>query len=272
MDYNESLYNSLLPLIIISECMTILFSYFALTWGKRKSSEETLSRLHASFIGIFLIEFWYWLTTPFIAFFKLVRLTPNGVTATSVILSFITGIIYSTGSIAFAGWMLVISGTLDMLDGRLARETGTSTKAGAFFDSCSDRYSDTFVFIGIGIYFLSKNYSASEGHFIVSLIDYSTLIVVLFLMLGTASMSYVKARGEATGVTTKSGLMQRTERVMMLSLYSVLDPFIRVILERYRLNQDYCLILLLIIMAILINISAIMRMADIFKLIRNSER
>jgi len=272
MDYNESLYYSLLPLVITIECMAILFTYFAITWGKRKSSDETLSRLHKSFIGIFLVEFWYWITTPFISFFKLIGITPNGITATSIFLSFITGVIYSFGNIALAGWMLVISSTLDMLDGRLARETGTSTKAGAFFDSCSDRYSDIFVLIGIAVYFLGKNYSASYSSFTLTVTDFSSIIIIMFLILGTASMSYVKARGEATGITTKSGLMQRPERIMILSLYSVLDPLIRIILDRYRLNQDCGLILLIIIMAILVNISAVSRMIDIFKLIRGSER
>lgn len=272
MNYSESIYYSLLPLIITLESMVFVFTYFALTWHKRTKSEETLSRLHKSFIGIFLIEFWYWITTPFLAFFKLIGLTPNGITSISIFLSFITGAIYSTGHFSAAGWMLVISGTLDMLDGRLARETGTATRAGAFFDSCSDRYSDSFVFIGIAIYFLSKNFSVSDSHFVLSMTDYSSIIIIMALMLGTAAMSYVKARGEAIGVSTKSGLMQRPERILMLSLYSVLDPFIRIILGNYGINQDYCLILLLIIMAILINFSAIVRMADIFRLIRKSEK
>lgn len=272
MNYSDSIYYSLLPLIITIESMAMLFTYFAVTWHKRELSQETLSRLHKSFIGIFLIEFWYWITGPALSFFKLIRLTPNRITSISIFLSFVTGAIYSTGHFSAAGWMLVISGTLDMLDGRLARETGTVTKAGAFFDSCSDRYSDSFVFIGIAIYFLSKSFSAADGHFILSVTDYSSIIIIMALMLGTAAMSYVKARGEATGFTTKSGLMQRPERIMMLSLYSVLDPFIRIILGNYDINQDYCLIFLLIIMAILINFSAVVRMVDIFRLIRNSER
>lgn len=272
MNYSESIYYSLLPLIIALECMVFLFTYFALTWHRRIKTEETLSRLHKSFIGIFLVEFWYWITTPFMAFFKFIRLTPNRITSISIFLSFITGAIYASGFFSGAGWMLIISGTLDMLDGRLARETGTTTKAGAFFDSCSDRYSDSFVFIGIAIYFLSKNFSAADGHFALSVTDYSSIIIIMALMLGTAAMSYVKARGEAVGVTTKSGLMQRPERIMMLSIYSVLDPFIRIILGKYGINQDYCLILILIIMAILINFSAVVRMIDIFRQIRNSEK
>ncbi len=272
MNHSESIYYSLLPLIITLECMVFLFTYFAFTWQRRKRTEETLSRLHKSFIGIFMIEFWYWITIPFLAFFKLIGFTPNKITSISIFLSFITGAIYATGYFSAAGWMLVISGTLDMLDGRLARETGTATKAGAFFDSCSDRYSDSFVFIGIAIYFLSKNFSEGNGQFILSISDYLSIILILALMLGTAAMSYVKARGEAVGVTTKSGLMQRPERIMMLAIYSVLDPFIRIILGNYGINQDYCLIFILIIMAILINFSALVRMVDIFRLIRKSER
>ncbi len=272
MDYNDSIYNSLLPLLIAIECMAFLFTYYALTWNRRKSTDETLSRLHKSFIGIFLIEFWYWITAPALRFFKLIRITPNKLTSLSIFLSFVTGAIFATGRFSAAGWMLVISGTLDMLDGTLARETGTATREGAFFDSCSDRYSDSFVFIGIAIYFLSKNFTADGSNFILSAPDYASIILIMALMMGTSAMSYVKARGEAVGVTTKSGLMQRPERIMMLALYSVLDPLIRIILGRYGINQDYCLILLLIIMAILINISALVRMIDIFRLIRNSER
>lgn len=270
MNYSDPIYYSLLPLIIASESMVLLFTYFALTWHRRERTEETLSRLHKSFIGIFLVEFWYWVTGPAISFFKLIRITPNGITAISIFLSFVTGAIFATGHFSAAGWMLVISGTLDMLDGRLARETGTSSKAGAFFDSCGDRYSDSFVFIGIAIYFLSKNFSAENGQFILSLTDYASVILILALLLGTASMSYVKARGEAGGITTKSGLMQRPERIMVLSIYSVIDPFFRIILGNYSINQDYCLILILILMTFLINLSAIMRMADIFSQIRNS--
>lgn len=272
MNYNEtSAYYSLLPLIITMEIIVMLFSYFAMTWTKRKISEESLSRLHESFIGIFLVEFWYWITRPLLNFFKLVKITPNGITAISIVLSFITGTVYSFGFIALAGWILVVSGSLDMLDGALARETGKVTKAGAFFDSCSDRYSDSFVFIGIALYFLSKNFSLSTGNFYITMYDYIGIIVIMTILLGTASMSYVKARGDVAGASTKRGLMQRPERIMMLTILSVLDPFIRVILVKYGQNPDMVLIAVLIVMSILINISAIVRMASLFSIIKRME-
>ena len=271
MDYNEVLYYSLLPLIIALEAVAISFTYYAVTWSRREQSEETISRIHKSFIGIFLVEFWYWLTTPLLSFFKILKLTPNRITAISVVLSLFTGYLLAIGEIGAGGWMIVLSGSLDMLDGRLARETGQSSKAGAFFDSCSDRYSDSFVFIGLGVYFLSKGGSFADKIFTISITDYIGVLVIMTILLGAASMSYVKARGEVVGATTKRGLMQRPERIMILSIFTVLHPFFVIVLKKYGLNPDSTLLGILVIMSILINYSAIIRMTAIFNTIKKME-
>jgi phosphatidylglycerophosphate synthase len=271
MNSNEmEVYYSLLPLIIILEIVAISFTYYAITWGKRKKTQEAISRLHRSFIGIFFVEYWYWISRPVLIFFKFIKITPNGITGISIVLSLITGAIYATGSIAPGGWMLIVSATLDMLDGALARETGQTTKSGAFFDSCGDRYSDSFVFIGIGAYFLSKNFSPS-GSFTLSQTDFLGVIVMMTLILGTSAMSYVKARGDVAGASTKRGLMQRPERVMMLSAYCVLDPFFRIVFQKYNINNDAGILTIIIIMSILVNFSAISRMVALFKIIRDME-
>jgi len=269
--YEASIYYSILPLIIFGEIIILLFTYFALTWGKRSKSQEALSRLHRSFVGIFFIEFWYWITRPLLNFFKFIKITPNGITAISILLSFATGSLYAVGFIALGGSLLIISGTLDMLDGALARETNQVTKSGAFFDSCGDRYSDSFIFIGIALYFLSKNISIDTANFTITSFDYIGIVTIMTILLGTASMSYVKARGEVVGATSKRGLMQRTERILMLVIYSMLDPFLRIILSEYNLNTDIVLIAILIVMSILINFSALVRMIDLFNIIKRSE-
>lgn len=271
MNYNESIYRSLLPLIISLEATVLLFTYFAITWPKRKLSEETLSRLHTSFIGVFLIEFWSWIIKPVLSLCKTAKITPNKITALSILLSLVTGCIYAWGYIALGGWMLIISGSLDMIDGRVARETNMVTKSGAFFDSCSDRYSDTFVFIGIAVFFLSKNFSHAAGSFTISLPDYYTIIIIMTILMGSAAMSYVKARGEVVGATTKRGLMQRPERIMMLAVFSVLNPFAAILLQSRNINPDLALIVALTVMSILINISAVVRMASLFRNIRDME-
>lgn len=271
MNYNEILFNSLLPLIIAIEGIAISFTYFAITWSRREQSEETISRVHSSFIGIFFIEYWYWLTTPLLALFKLLKLTPNKITAISVLLSLFTGYLLAIGKIGAGGWMIILSGSLDMLDGRLARETGQSSKSGAFFDSCSDRYSDSFVFMGIGIYFIQKSGSFTDQFFTVARSDFFGVIIIMTMLMGTAAMSYIKARGEVAGAFTKRGLMQRPERVMLLSVFTVLHPFCAIILEKYGLNPDLTLFGVLILMTVLINYSAIVRMTTLFKIIQKME-
>ncbi len=271
MNYDESVYFSLLPLIISLESIMVLFTIFSLTWSRRMKSQEAQSRVHKSFIGIFLIEFWYWITSPVLFICKKLKITPNQVTIFSLFLSLFTGAVYSAGFIALGGWLLVFSASLDLIDGRLARETGTATKAGAFLDSCLDRYSDAFILIGISIFYLTRHISKDMTHITISAIDLLVPIIVMFLILGTASMSYIKARGEAVGAGTKKGLMQRPERVMILSIYSVFDPFIRIILQRYSINEDYAIIGLLALMTVLVNSSALSRLRDIFKTLQNAD-
>jgi hypothetical protein len=90
-------------------------------------------------------------------------------------------------------------------------------------------------------------------------------------ILGSEIMSYVKARGEIMGFSTRRGLMQREERVAMLSLFSVLDQFFRIIALQYGWYPDAMFITLIIVMSVLINFSAAIRFFTIFRLIKKSE-
>ncbi len=264
LSYDKEIYQSLIPLVVVLELMLIIFTYFSLSWHRRQKSEETLSRVHKSFIGIFLIEFWYWFTSPVLFICKKLHLTPNHVTIFSLFLSVVTGFIYAMGYIATGGWLLIFSGSLDLIDGRLARETNSVTKAGAFLDSCLDRYSDSFVLIGIAVFYLRKAMAPSVLGTESSIVYMGMPVIIMLLIVGSTAMSYIKARGEVVGIVTKKGLMQRPERVMMLSIYSVLDPFLSIILSRYNINGDLGFMVLLGIMMLMVNSSAFSRLRDIF--------
>ncbi len=272
ISYDHDIYRSLIPLVTVLESVLIIFTYFSLTWPKRQQSKETLSRVHKSFIGIFLIEFWYWFTNPVLFACKKLKLTPNHVTIFSLFLSIFTGMIYAMGYIATGGWLLIFSGSLDLIDGRLARETNSVTKAGAFLDSCLDRYSDSFVLMGIAVFYLTKTMEPSIAGTESQIIYITMPVVIMLLIVGTTAMSYIKARGETVGLKTKKGLMQRPERVMMLSIYSVLDPFLNIILSRYGINGDFGFMVLLGIMTLMVNSSALSRLRDIFGKLREEDK
>jgi len=272
MNYNQEIYHSLLPIIIVNLSFVVIFMYFVLRWKHKSSAPEILARMHKSFLGVFFREFWYWLIDPMIKFLIFIKATPNSVTAFSVVLSAFTGYLFAIGQIGWAGWMVLFSGNMDLLDGRLARATGKTTKSGEFFDATMDRFNDAFVFIGVGVYFVVKGYNSITGTFVVTKFDFIMLLVTIFTIVGSAVMSYSKSRGATMGYTTKRGLMQRPERIALLTIFTVTYPFFKIVAVQYGLNPDFSLIVAMVIMATLVNFSAITRIVSIFKKIKISEQ
>ena len=70
------------------------------------------------------------------------RINPNSITTVGTLCSLTAGVIYATGHVAIAGWVLGLTALFDVLDGTVARRTGRSTVFGAFYDSTLDRVSD----------------------------------------------------------------------------------------------------------------------------------
>lgn len=174
-------------------------------------------------------------------------------TIISPFIAIITGYYYYKGDFGNAGWIFIGGGILDMLDGRLARVTNRITKEGAFLDSNLDRYSDGIIFGGIALYFRDNVFM---------------LVISILTIIGIQITSYAKARGEINGITTKIGLMQRVERYVLLWIVSVFHPFIMLILNKYGITREYPVIIALILMAVLTNYTAIVRIIYIFRKIR----
>lgn len=102
---------------------------------------------------------------------------------------------------AFAVTVFVL---LDMLDGALARARGGGSVFGAVLDSTGDRAADAAIFAGLVWWF------SGEGD--------NRMVVWLSLtclVLGVLT-SYVKARAEGMGLTCDVGLVERTERLILI--------------------------------------------------------
>jgi hypothetical protein len=57
------------------------------------------------------------------------------------------------GAIFLAGWLTILAGTLDILDGGVARRGGIASPRGALVDSLVDRYAEFATFVGLGAFF-----------------------------------------------------------------------------------------------------------------------
>jgi len=132
---------------------------------------------------------------------------PNTITVFGTVCTVVGGIIYATGHIRTGGWFLGLTALFDVMDGTVARRSNQSSTFGAFLDSTLDRVADGFVLGGLAVF-----YATSQLHRSVPM-----LIVALLGLVGAFMTSYTRARAEALGLDAKVGLLQRPERVVLLS-------------------------------------------------------
>jgi CDP-diacylglycerol--glycerol-3-phosphate 3-phosphatidyltransferase len=168
---------------------------------------------------------------------------PSTLTYAQLAGSLVVGAAYAGGLLLTAGWLLLSSSSLDVVDGRVARRTGTGSAQGAFLDSVVDRYADTFTYIGLSIYFRNT----------------WVLWITLLALLGGSMVSYTRARAEALGVDCRVGLLQRPERTVILGFGSMFSALINHITGPWAGVDNALLVLTLVAIAVLSNISAVHR-------------
>ena len=161
---------------------------------------------------------------------------PNLLSLIGFFIASAAGAVVAAGYISHGGWLLLLSGPFDALDGALARIAGLETRFGAFLDSFIDRYSEAAVLFGI-LY-----WSNLQGDRI--------LIALTFLtLLGSLMVSYARARAEALNISCKVGLFTRLERFIVLTLALLTKQ----------------LLIGLVILACLTNFTALQRMFHVYR-------
>jgi len=103
-----------------------------------------------------------------------------------------------------AGLTIILSGLFDLFDGVMARNLDKVTVFGGFLDSVLDRYSDLLLLLALLIHYLQRG-------------DSGLVILTSFVSIGTALIPYTRARAEAAQVSCNIGLMERGERIILLS-------------------------------------------------------
>jgi CDP-diacylglycerol--glycerol-3-phosphate 3-phosphatidyltransferase len=130
-------------------------------------------------------------------------ITPNQVTVAGMLVVFAAGALVATGQLLLAGIVLAFGGTFDILDGALARVTKRSYSYGAFLDSTTDRYAEAAIYVGLVAYYVGRPNARLA------------VLGVLFALVGSFSVSYVRARAQSLGFKCDSGLFARPERIVV---------------------------------------------------------
>lgn len=163
---------------------------------------------------------------------------PNTFTTLGFLISGLSAYFMGIGSFRIASFLVLGAGICDTIDGKLARDSGKVTKFGALFDSTLDRYSEVLLFFGIAFNFIENDL-------------YLSSIAVAVALGGSLMVSYIRARAEALGFECKVGILQRPERLLLIAAGSLIHP--------------YALITAIWIIAILSNITAVVRIIHVWK-------
>jgi CDP-diacylglycerol---glycerol-3-phosphate 3-phosphatidyltransferase len=134
-----------------------------------------------------------------------IGVTPDVVTITGTVgaIAGAAGLI-ATGHLFWGAFTVTVFVLLDMLDGALARLRGGGSVFGAVLDSTGDRAADAAIF-GALVWWYS---GSGDNRLLV-------LLALLCLVLGVLT-SYIKARAEGMGLTCDVGVVERTERLILV--------------------------------------------------------
>src|SRR5665811_1235623 len=151
-----------------------------------------------------------WLLQKIVNGLALSKISPNTLTFIGLLINILAAFFFgyarqdnNVRMFVYAGLVIIGAGLFDMVDGRVARQTGQVSVFGAFFDSVMDRYSDVAIFFGLLVYYARGNRLFYVG-------------LVAFVMTASLMVSYTRARAEALIGSCKVGFMERPERIVLV--------------------------------------------------------
>jgi len=127
--------------------------------------------------------------------------TPTYITLAGLAITMGGAFLLAIGQLVAGALVAGFGSVLDMLDGPLARLTGTDSKRGAFLDTISDRVGEAAVWTGIAFF-------AWDDRTAVTLCVTGLAVSML--------VPYVRAKAEVWHVDARGGIMGRAERLLVL--------------------------------------------------------
>jgi len=138
------------------------------------------------------------------------HVSPDAVTIVGTILTVAAALVFLPQGWFVAGVIVIgLLGMSDLLDGTMARMSGTSGPWGNFLDATLDRLADGAIFGGVALY------GAFHDQ------PWITAGALLALVTGQVT-SYAKARAEAVGASANVGIAERAERLILVGAAALL--------------------------------------------------
>lgn len=217
------------PLALFTSYFVIALLIFPFYYPKLKKLPDLIeNRHHSRILNKWIRYWWMWVISPLFKILLRSGLTPNQISVLGTLLAALSTLAFAfsdawigISSFGIGGWLMVLGGSMDFMDGWVARQTGQESESGAFFDSCLDRIAESLVLTGLAWYFR----------------DSWALWLVMAAFTGSMMTSYSKCRGDKMGIEYSGGIMQRPERVVYLGVGGIFTPEIGMLV--YKFFPDY---------------------------------
>jgi phosphatidylglycerophosphate synthase len=144
---------------------------------------------------------------PLAGFAKKISFSPNSLSVAGFVVTLFASCVLLF-DLRIGGLLVLAGGAFDVLDGVVARTNGKSSGFGAFLDSVLDRYSDAAMLLAIA-------WNVADPG------NYTGVMLCLGALVGAFLISYTRARAEGLGHNCSYGLMERPERVILISFGAI---------------------------------------------------
>jgi CDP-diacylglycerol--glycerol-3-phosphate 3-phosphatidyltransferase len=237
--------------------LTVIYAVRMAVRGRART-ERTDADGGSVFLGKRVMEGAYWVVDPPVNLLIALRVTPNMVTAFSLLPALGAGVAVAFGWFGLGSMLATIATLSDIVDGLIARRTGVSSDAGEVFDAAVDRYGEFFFLGGLAFYYRDT---------------WSVLLLVLAAIVGSFMVSYSTAKAEAVRVPAPRGAMRRSERAVYLLIAAALTSITKVIFaDTPTLSlREAPMILAIAIVAGVSNVSVVQRLGTIMQSLRARE-
>ncbi len=136
---------------------------------------------------------------------KRIGISADVITGIGVVMALACAVAIGLGNLPLGLLLMILAGIPDLIDGAIAKASGTAHARGAFFDSVTDRLSDALIFGGVAWYYART--------------DRGSLVLLPFAVYASASIvSYIRAKADALGFDGHVGVIERAERFIILGL------------------------------------------------------
>lgn len=163
--------------------------------------------------------------------------TADVLTTIGVVMAAFAAVSIGAGHTKLGLLFLVLTAIPDVLDGAVAKASGTASPRGAFFDSVMDRVADALLLGGVAWYVAGRH----GGYW---------AVLPMAVLAASMLISYERAKAESLGFDARGGLMERAERLVALGL---------------GLLFDVLLIPVLVIMLVLTVATAVQRFVKVWR-------